>query len=344
MSPEQNKTWVVTNLPPRKTTIGCKWVYRIKRKPDGTVDRYKARLVAKGYDQVEGIDYTESFSPVAKLVTVRVLLTVATAKQWPIHHVDINNAFLHGSLDEEVYMVPPKGYVQAKEGQVCKLLKYLYGLKQAGRQWNVELCCKLLNFGFVQSQADHCLFIKISPRDFTALLVYVDDVLITGTNENIIANVKRYLHAIFTIKDLGHVRYFLGLEIIRSTKDMYVNQRKYVLDILADTGLLGCKPADTPLPKGQKFFKKQSTELTDPQKYRRLIRRLLYLNFTWPDITYVFQQFSQYVGAPSLLHWNATLHVLPYLKWCPSKSLYFPKINSLQPMAFCDAGWASCPY
>lgn len=158
-----------------------------------------------------------------------------------------------------------------------------------------------------------------------------------------IADVKRYLHRIFSIKDLGHVRYFLGLEIIRGTNGMHINQRKYVLDILADTGLLGSKPADTPLPKGHKFFEKQSIEMNDPQKYTRLIGRLLYLNFTRPDITHTVQQLSQFVGSPSLQHWNATLHVLRYLKGCPSKGLYFPKVNSLQPVAFCDAGWASCP-
>ena len=118
---EENDTWELTKLPPGKKAIGSKWVYKVKFKPDGTVDRYKARLVAKGYNQIAGVDYIESFSLVAKLVTIRVFIVIATAKGWPIHQLDINNAFLHGYLKEEVYLVPPEGYVKGKNGEVCKL-------------------------------------------------------------------------------------------------------------------------------------------------------------------------------------------------------------------------------
>lgn len=133
---QRNKTWVLTDLPPENQAIGSRWVYKIKRRADGGVDRYKARLVAKGYHQVEGIDFTESFSQVAKAVTVRVLLAMATAKEWLMHQVNINNTYLHGTLEENVYMYPPQGYQKARPGQVCKLIRSLYGLKQAGRQWN----------------------------------------------------------------------------------------------------------------------------------------------------------------------------------------------------------------
>ncbi|KAL0315559.1 UNVERIFIED_CONTAM: Retrovirus-related Pol polyprotein from transposon RE2 [Sesamum radiatum] len=214
---ENNQTWTLTALPNGKKAIGSRWVYKLKMNPDGTVNRYKARLVAKGYSQIEGIDYNDSFSPVAKTVTVRLFLGIAAAHFWPVHQLDINNAFLHGFLDEEVYMTPPDGY-SAPPGQVCKLQRSLYGLKQASRQWNREFTLKLAEFGFKQSAHDHCLFIKPAPQGFVALLVYVDDILVMAPTRDLISEIKQYLDALFTIKDLGYAKYFLGLEIARSTE------------------------------------------------------------------------------------------------------------------------------
>lgn len=204
----------MTDLPPGSKAIGNRWVYKIKRWADGSIDRHKGRLVAKGYHQVEGIDFTESFTPVAKAVTVRVLLAMATAREWPVHQVDINNAYLHETLEEDVYMYPPQGYEKAKPGQVCKLIRSLYGLKQAGRQWNLELSRKLQRLGFTQSNVDYCLFVKNIIGKFTAILVYVDDLLITGNSMEEIKKVKDKLHKLFSIKDLGSAQYFLGLEIV----------------------------------------------------------------------------------------------------------------------------------
>lgn len=157
--------------------------------PDGTVGNCKSRVVAQGFTQVEGLDYQGSFSPVAKWDTIRLLLNLTTVNHWFLHQVDINNAFLHGYLKEEIYVAPPLGYSKAQSGQVCKLVKSIYGLKQASREWNAELTNVLLSCGFTQSPHDHCLFTKRSGQQFLALLVYVDDVLITGTCDQAITDV-----------------------------------------------------------------------------------------------------------------------------------------------------------
>lgn len=221
----------MTTLPPNKRAIGSKWVYKIKYKPDGTVERYKARLVAKGYNQIKGKDYKHTFSPVAKLTTVRTLLALATVKEWSLHQLDVNNAFLHGTLDEEVYMLPPEGYL-ALLGQVCRLTKSLYELKQASRQWNTELTKFLLKFGFKQSKKDYSLFVKTAPQGIIVALVHVDDLLLCGDDENEITHLKTSLHDAFIIKDVGLARYFLGIEIVRSTLGTLIHQRKYVMDII----------------------------------------------------------------------------------------------------------------
>ncbi|XP_031260066.1 uncharacterized protein LOC116118244 [Pistacia vera] len=197
----------------------------------------------------------------------------------PVHQLDINNAFLHGHLDEEVYILPPDGYTKATKDQVCRLKRSLYGLKQASRQWNNEFTFHLIAYGFSQSAHDHYLFIKSTTSSFLTLLVYVDDVIITSSSKDDIQAVKVFLHDKFTIKDLGYAKYFQGVEIARSSHGSYIYQRKYTLDILQAARLSGVKPAFTPLPKGFKFSATSDDFLSKPDKYRRLVGRLLYLGF-----------------------------------------------------------------
>ncbi|KAL0345270.1 UNVERIFIED_CONTAM: Retrovirus-related Pol polyprotein from transposon RE2 [Sesamum radiatum] len=324
-----------------KKQIGCRWIYKLKLKADGSIDKYKARLVAKGYNQIEGIDYKDNFSPVAKAVTVRILLAVAASKNWLLHHVDINNAFLHGFLDEELYMQPPEGY-SVPEGHVCKLKRSLYGLKQASRQWNVEFTSKIEGLGFLQSPHDHCLFTKSTATSLTVLIVYVDDILIAGESAADIQDIKTYLHNLFTIKDLGVAKYYLGLEIARSTEGIAVTQTKYVKDLLLDTGMTQSKPASTPLPAGIKFTSEAGHLLPNPESYRRLIGRILYLGFTRPDISHAAQQLSQFMQHPCQQHWDAAHHLLRYLKGTSNTGLFFSAGAPTDLIAYCDADWASC--
>lgn len=223
---EKNQTWELTSLPKGKKAIGSKWVYKLKLEADGSVEQFKARLVAKGYNQIKGLDYHDSFSPVAKNVTVRLMFSIVAVKGWPLHQVDINNGFLHGFFDKEVYMVPHEGYHKANEGQVCHLKRSLYGLKQASRQWNAEFTKYLISFGFIQSHADNFLFTYNSSKGSLILIVYVDDPLISAIFETLIHELKSSLHTTFTIKDLGHAKYFLGLKVARSFAGIFVNQKK----------------------------------------------------------------------------------------------------------------------
>ncbi|KAL0458803.1 UNVERIFIED_CONTAM: Retrovirus-related Pol polyprotein from transposon RE2 [Sesamum latifolium] len=244
---EQNNTWEIVHLPKDKRAIGSKWVYKVKLKSDGSVDRYNARLVAKGYNQVEGVDYINRFSPIAKVVTARTFLVIGSSYNWPIHQIDINNVFLHGYLDEDIYMLAPDGY-QIQPGMLCKLKR--------------------------QSQNGYCLYLKDTDHCLLALLVYVDDVLITYVSEDEILQVKHLLDTAFTIKDLGPAKYFLGLEIARSTAGTSITQHKLIQDIIQDACLLSVKPTSTPLPMGLKLSSHSTCPLSDPEPYRRLVGRL----------------------------------------------------------------------
>ena len=303
---EANKTWDIVDLPHNKIPIGCKWVYKTKHKADGQIERYKARLVAKGYTQREGIDYMDTYSPLARLTIIRTILVVVAVMDWHLEQLDVNNAFfLHGDLQEEVYLSLPLGITTVRSNQVCKLTKALYGLKQASKQWYDKLSSFLYNINFVQSKADNSLFIIKTETSFIALLIYVDDILIAGNDIKDINIVKNSLNYVFKIKDLGHLKFFLGLEISRTHKGIHICQRKYALDILTDAGMLGAKPANTPMAQKNDNLFYQSLSMHNITLYQRIIGRLLYLVNIRPYISFYVQFLSQFVQAPSKVHHQA---------------------------------------
>jgi hypothetical protein len=268
---ERNDTWSMQRLPPGKKALGCKWVYRIKYHSDGTVERYKARLVVLGNHQVEGINYTETFAPVAKMVTVRTVLAVAAAKAWELHQMDVHNAFLHGDLHEEVFMKMPPGFSVSQPDMVCKLQKSLYGLKQAPRCWFAKLSAALKAYGFQQSYLDYSLFTLNQEGSQLVVLVYVDDLIIAGNTPSVIKRFKLYLSTCFHMKDLGVLKYFLGIEVARNPTGIFLCQRKYALDIISEAGLLGAKPAATPLEQNHRLSLADGQLLSNPEQYQRLV-------------------------------------------------------------------------
>ncbi|CAM8937760.1 unnamed protein product [Rhodiola kirilowii] len=340
-----NNTWEITDLPLGKNHVGSKWIYRIKRNSDGTISKYKARLVARGFTQLEGLDYHETFALVVKMNTIRAFLAVVVANGWPLFQLDVDNAFLHGHLDEEVYMsLPPVFYKNEKaQGKVCRLLKSLYGLKQAPRQWYSRFSDVLVSFGFVQSLNDHSLFTYNKEGIFLALLVYVDDVILTGTSSSLIQSVKTYIHDLFGIKDLGKLRYFLGFEVARSSEGLFLNQRKYAFELIVEAGLSACKPSTILMDTKHKLGLSTTPILDDPSPYRRLVGQLIYLTNTRSDIAYYIHILSQFMNQPIIDHLTVAHKVLRYLKLALAQGLFYPSHQPLLLEAHCDADWGACP-
>ncbi|RVW32163.1 Retrovirus-related Pol polyprotein from transposon RE1 [Vitis vinifera] len=275
-----NGTWDLVVLPFGKSIVGCRWVYAVKVSPDGQVDRLKARLVAKGYTQVYGSDYGDTFSPVAKIASVRLLLSMAAMCSWPLYQLDIKNAFLHGDLAEEVYMEQPP--VLLFKSLAC------FAVQQT------------IQFSII-----------ITPWDST--------------------------------KDLGKLKYFLGIEIAQSSSGVVLSQRKYALDILEETGMLDCKPIDTPMDPNVKLVPGQGEPLGDPGRYRRLVGKLNYLTITRPDISFPVSVVSQFLQSPCDSHWDAVIRILRYIKSTPGQGVLYENRGHTQVVGYTDADWAGSP-
>ncbi|RVX04841.1 Retrovirus-related Pol polyprotein from transposon RE1 [Vitis vinifera] len=243
----KNQTWDLVDPPKDVNIISCKWVYKLKYKPDGSVDRYKVRLVARGFNQTFGLDYFETFSPVVKAATIRIVLTIALSYRWELRQLDVQNAFLNGDLVEQVYMAQPPGFLHPNHpNKVCKLKKALYGLKQSPRAWFTKLSSALLSWGFNSSRTDSSMFVHFGRHSTLIVLVYVDDIIVTGSSPVLIQQLIHKLHSLFALRDLGQLSYFLGIEVTYDGGSMHLSQRKYITDLLQRTSMLDSKVAATP--------------------------------------------------------------------------------------------------
>jgi len=341
----KNKTWHL--VPPQKgrNVIGCKWVYKIKRKSDGSLDRYKARLVAKGFKQRYGIDYEDTFSPVVKAATIRVILSLAVSCGWSLRQLDVHNAFFHGLLEEEVYMQQPPGFEDPKRPHyVCKLDKALYGLKQAPRAWYSRLSEKLLQLGFKASKADTSLFYFSKGVITIFVLVYVDDIIVASSTEQAASALLSDLKGEFALKDLGELHYFLGIEVTKVKGGIILSQDKYASDLLKKVGMAHCKPVNTPMVTHEKLSLHVGTLLgeNDATKYRSIVGALQYLTLTRPDISFAVNKVCQFLHAPTTVHWEAVKRILRYIKQCTSLGLKIHRSASTLVSGFSDADWAGC--
>lgn len=297
--------------------------------------------MARGFTQQPGRDFTDTFSPVIKATSVRAVLHLAVNNNWSIRQIDVNNAFLQGRLADEVYVKQPPGFVDKDNPTyVCRLKKALYGLRQAPRAWYQELRSYLITLGFVNSVADTSLFIKMTGGTVLYVLVYVDDMLITGSNRPLIDKLIATLQARFSIKDLGESRYFLGVELHRTSAGLHLRQQKYITDLLQKTKMLASKPVSTPMASTPKLTLNSGTSLSDPSDYRKVLGSLQYLGFTRPDIAFAVNRLSQFMHQQTDLHWSAVKRILRYLVGTQTHGILLRRGTPLTLHGFSDADWA----
>jgi len=340
----QNGTWTLVPRHPNMNLIGCKWVYKIKRKSYGTIDRYKARLVAKGFHQQPGLDYGDTFSPVVKPTTIQIVLSLAVSSNWCIKQLDVTNAFLHGFLQENVYMIQPSGFTHPVfPNHVCHLQKSLYGLKQAPRAWFSRLSTRLLELGFTNSRADTSLFIYGEGPTKLFILIYVDDIIVTSPSSTLISSLISKLQGDFPIKDLGNLHYFLGVEVLKHNQGMFLSQRKYILDLLQKANMLSAKPVTSPMSSSTTLSLFDGEAFDDPSLYRIIVGSLQYLSLTRSDVSFAMNKVCQFLQHPTVNHWTAVKRILRYLKHTIFYGFLIRSNSNSQLHAYSDADWAGCP-
>lgn len=337
---QRQGTWSLVPNSPDKHVVGCRWVFKIKHNPDGSVARHKARLVAKGFHQEFGVDYTETFSPVVKQATVRIVLTLAVHFHWPLHQLDVTNAFLHGILKEDIYMTQPQGFIDPTfPSHLCKLHKSLYGLKQAPRAWYERFSNYLFGLGFQSTYADPSLFIRHFKNTVTLILLYVDDLIITGSDSTYITYLISQLGLLFEMKNLGQLHHFLGIEVSTTSTGLFLSQTKYAKDLLLRTSMLDCKPVGSPCSSKQSPTCTTSPLMKDPALYRSIAGALQYLTLTRPDLAFAVNLACQYMHSPTEAQFVALKRILRYIKGTLSYGLHI-RDGPLRLSAFSDADWA----
>ncbi|KAG8492430.1 hypothetical protein CXB51_009732 [Gossypium anomalum] len=302
----------------------------------------KARLVVKGFSQKYGLDYLETFAPVARLDTIRLLVALAAQKQWKIYQLDVKSAFLNGFLKEEIYIDQLQGFVvSGKEQMVYRLKKALYGLKQAPRAWYARIDSYLVSLGFNRSVNEPTLYVKKNEAEIQLIVsLYVDDLLVTGGDQDMLAEFKAKMIDVFEMSDLGLMTYFLGMEVRQIEGKIFLGQRIFALKVLSKFSMENCKPTSTPIAVGMKLSSQRDHEPVNESTYRSLVGCLLYLTATRPDILFAVSMLSRFIHCCNVQHFQAAKRVLRYIKGTLDYGVLFNKAETLKLKGYTDSDWA----
>lgn len=306
------------------------------------MDKYKARLVAKGYSQQQGVDYTEVFAPVARMDTVRMIVALAAQRSWMIYQLDVKSAFLHGELSEDVYVEQPRGYErQGSEDKVYKLHKALYGLKQAPRAWFSRIETHFFKEGLEKCPNEQTLFTKRSSEGKLLIVsVYVDDLIYTGNDEEMMCEFKSSMMRVFDMTDLGKMRFFLGIEVLQKADGIFICQRKYAVEVLKRFGMIESNAVSSPIVPGVKICRDDNGITVDETYYKQIVGSLMYLAATRPDMMFSVSLISRYMAKPTELHLQTAKRILRYLKGTTNHGILYKKGREDDLLAFTDSDYA----
>ena len=342
---QQNNTYSLCSLPEGKTPISGKWVYAIKTNSDNC-EKFKARYVARGFTQIKGIDYQDTFSPTARLTSIRILIQLCIQFDLIVEQLDVKTAYLHADIDFEIYLEQPQGYVKTDlngNKLYCKLEKSIYGLKQSGRNWNLMLHKFLININFTQSLNDYCFYFKVNGNLRIYIIIFVDDIMIAASNVNLLNDIKNLLMNKFKMKDLGILNMFLGMKFTFDDDFITIDQSKYIDKILTKFKMQDCNPRSIPCDNSIiKLVNDDSNILSDVRLYQEIVGSLIYLmTCTRPDLSYVVTKLSQNMKSPTKAHLNLAKDVLRYVKGTIDYNLKFTKSTCLTLIGYSDSDWGN---
>ncbi|KAJ0955734.1 putative RNA-directed DNA polymerase [Helianthus annuus] len=340
---EKLGVWKLVDLHDGHRKINTKWVFKCKRDDRGVIIRNKARLVVQGFSQQEGIDFTEVYAPVARLEAIRIFLAFASWKHFKVYQLDVKSAFLYGKVKEEVYVGQPPGFTDPiHKYKVYLLDKVLYGLHQAPRAWYETLSQHLLANSFIHGKVDATLFTKEVDGHLLIVQIYVDDIIFGSTNENLCKDFEKGMKQKFEMSSMGEMKFFLGLQVDQLPEGIFIHQTKYVHDILEKFGMSGSTPASTPLATNHGINPDLTGDRVDETMYRSMIRSLMYLTASRPDIMYPTCLAARFQSSPRASHMVIVKRILRYLKGTPSLGLWYPKSGDFTLEGYSDSDYESC--